>query len=133
MDLKTFITEALVQIQEGVQGAIDKRMASEANTGAINPQFEPFDEGRDGLVEKVQFDVAVTVASGETSALGGGISVLQFTAEGKKSNSKEHSSVSRIQFSVRIIPPLTRVHDRENKGARVAYAGERNDMTSSDV
>jgi hypothetical protein len=133
MDLKTFISEALVQIQEGVQDAIDKRMASDTNTGAINPQFEPFEEGREGLVEKVHFDVAVTATSGESAGLGGGISVLQLSAEARKSKSKEDSSVSRIQFSVRIIPPLTRIHDRDNKGGRVAYAGEHNDLTASDV
>jgi len=128
MDIQTFVTEALVQIQEGVQNAIDRRMSSDTNTGAINPQFSPFDEGREALVEKVHFDLAVTVKSSEASGAGGSISILQISLDGKKSKSQEEDMVSRIQFSVRIIPPLTRI--RDDLGPRTVVAVEGGNVIS---
>lgn len=131
MDIRTFVTEALVQIQEGVQSAIDRRMSSDINTGAINPQFSPFDKGRDALVEKVHFDLAVTVRSSEASGAGGSISILQISFDGNKSKSQEEDTVSRIQFAVRIIPPLTRIHD--DLGSRTVVADGGNLISGRNV
>lgn len=109
MDLKTFVGETLVQIQEGVQLAIDRRMASVSNAGAINPNFERLEDSAK-IVEKVQFDVAVTAVDSSEGDLRGGLKVWSLELGGKGSKASENSVVSRIQFSVRILPPMTQIH-----------------------
>lgn len=106
MELKEFVAETLVAIQEGVAEAI--RRADEMKVvGRINPVWRG-DEKIDWkeYVQPVEFDVAVTTT--DKSAAGGkaGIkvfSIADVNAEGSKS--WEHSTVSRIKFSIPISPP----------------------------
>ena len=108
MDLKTFVAETLVQIQEGVQMAIDRRMASDRNSGAVNPNFESLEDAAK-IVEKVQFDVAVTAVDSSEGELKGELKVWSLELGAKGSKATENSVVSRIQFSVRILPPMTQI------------------------
>ncbi|MEQ1618393.1 MAG: hypothetical protein ABL883_08630 [Terricaulis sp.] len=92
MDLKTFVAETLVQIQEGVQLAIDRRMASDKNSGAVNPNFEPLEDAAK-IVEKVQFDVVTAVDSAE-GELKGGLKVWSLELGAKGSKAAENSVVT---------------------------------------
>lgn len=114
MDVKTFVAETLVQIQEGVQLAIDRRMASVGNAGAINPNFKPLEDSAE-IVEKVQFDVAVTTVDSSEGEVRGGLKVWSLELGGKGNKASENSVVSRIQFAVRILPPVTQINRGEKK------------------
>jgi hypothetical protein len=107
MDLKDFITATLVQIQEGVQAAIEQRSGSGNSAGVINPAFGSANNIGTMHQQVVEFDVAVTVSDKAGAAAKGGLkifSVVDIGGEGSKSN--EQSTVSRIKFGVPIIPPM---------------------------
>lgn len=107
MELREFIAETLAQIQEGVDDAIKRRSATDGAAGVINPVFGTTMNaaGADHL-QKVEFDIAVTV-SDKTS--GGGkavVKVLGVELGGEVSKGAEQSTVSRIKFTVPVIPPV---------------------------
>ena len=108
MELRDFVTESLVQIQEGVQEAIHRIMRSPSqNAGKINPLWTDrtgSSSWRD-YVQKVEFDVAVTVTDKQGREGKAGIKVFE-VAElgGGSSKSTEQSSVSRIKFTIPIVP-----------------------------
>lgn len=108
MDLKTFVAETLCQIQQGVQEAINRR-SEEGGEGVINPHYGRYDEETKEIVEKVQFDVAVTVSEGEEKEGRAGLRVLSVGLDGAAKGSKASETVSRVQFAVRIVPPVTKV------------------------
>ncbi len=109
MELREFVTETLIAIQEGVQEAIH-RWTEGQRTGVINPVWNV----KDGVTvdwkdyeRVVEFDVAVT-ATDKAGATGkGGIKVFTVVDVGAEgSTSSERSTVSRIKFSIPIVPPL---------------------------
>ena len=107
MELKEFITESLVQIQEGVQDAINRRASLTDAAGVINPVWGTSGDDisfRD--MQKVEFDVAVTAT--DRTAGGGKAGLRIFSAEvgADASKSVENSTVSRIKFTVPFIPPV---------------------------
>lgn len=108
MNLKTFISATLIEIQSGVQAAIDHTVKHKVG-GAINPSWGGTKDISASLVEKVQFDIAVTVSDKATGSAEGGINVVGINIGGSGSDSTETSNVSRIQFSIPIIPPVTTI------------------------
>jgi hypothetical protein len=117
MDLKTFVAETLCQIQEGVELAIQKR-AESGGGGAINPHFSPFEEATKAIVEKVSFDVAITVTEGEQREGQAGLRVWSIGAGVAAKGAKSNEIVSRVQFSVPIVPPTTNVKQDESDDRR---------------
>jgi hypothetical protein len=95
-----------------VAKAIDRR-DEEGLAGRISPVFsDPTNPILDWtkLVEKVEFDVAVTEArTGEASA-GGGLEVFSVKVGGKGSVKQEQSSINRIRFSVPVLFPAQITH-----------------------
>jgi len=103
MTLQEFVTETLLQITRGV---------AEAQKGNSNiaPNVEVRPGNSDALLVAgrmsfvafpVEFDVAVTVTDKTAAEAKGAIAIVQvFSAGGGKSTTLEHSSVSRIKFSV---------------------------------
>lgn len=80
MELREFIAETLVQIQEDVQDAIKRRASGESSAGVINPVFGiNMDAAGDTHIQKVEFDVAVTVT--EKSGGGGKAGIKVFSME----------------------------------------------------
>jgi hypothetical protein len=98
MDIKTFVSEALTQIIQGVEEAQAKSASS-----AINPAF-----GKAALSEEnnVEFDIAVTMEKGTESKAG--IAVLSGMLGAHGRTSKSDTTVSRIKFSVPIAFCLTK-------------------------
>ena len=109
MDLKEFIAETLVEIQQGVQLAIQKTRESQTN-GVINPVWGTSKDVGASHIKEVKFDIAVTVSDKASGQVGGGIKVMGVSIGGDASESEERSHVSRIQFSIPVVPPVTEVH-----------------------
>jgi len=105
MDLKTFITETLVGIVEGVAEA-QKRITEHHPTAAVVLLDRPADEENrpNPIFKSVSFDVAITSAQEETSETRGEgklrVYVINAGIDGKDVSSNKSSSASRVQFSV---------------------------------
>lgn len=118
MKLREFIAETLVEIQQGVAKAIDRR-DQEGLAGRISPIFsDPNDKDLDWtkLIEKVEFDVAVTVSRAGEATGGGAIEVFTAKISGRGSFKEEHSSVNRIKFSVPVLFPAQVTHPTSPRG-----------------
>lgn len=110
MELREFIAETLTEIQQGVQDAIRRRTGSDFR-GAINPVWG-IDTNAIGpdCLQKVEFDVAVTVTEKSVGGGKAGIKVFSIELGGELSKGAEQSTVSRIKFSIPIAPPVQMVH-----------------------
>ena len=107
MDLREFVKETLIQITMGVQDAITVHSDMDGALGVINPVWGPDASAISAEhAQKVEFDVAVTV----TDKMGGSgkasIKVLSFELGAEGNKSIEHSTVSRVKFSVPIVPAV---------------------------
>jgi hypothetical protein len=102
MDLKDFVADVISQIQDGVTEAIN-RHDRRGTVGRINPKF-PEDKWKD-LVQKIEFDIAVTESSKKSGEGGGGVQVHFFNASGKGSISKENSMTNRVKFTIPVALP----------------------------
>ena len=100
MELRDFIAKTISEIQNEVQLAIDETADVK---GAVNPVWGEGNVNRDN-VQDVHFDIAVTAIDRESGEGGAGIRVMGVGVDGKLSTSTENSQVSRIQFSIPIIP-----------------------------
>ena len=99
MDLKSFITETLKQIIEGVQDA-QKYISDKKIPATIHPKRSKEN------IESVDFDVAVTSTESNSSGLSGGIKVASiFSIGGEGKNQLSEKNVSRIKFKVQIELP----------------------------
>jgi len=116
INLQEFVTEALVQIVEGVKQA---QTRVEDSGAKINPVDSVVDKGvhkyaKGGYSsgefgQAVEFDVAVTAV--DRGDLKGGIGVVSglLNAGYKAEKGSETSSVSRIKFSVPVFLPRQQV------------------------
>jgi len=108
MDLEQFVFETLGQIVTGVEKAQDKYAKLQGSQ--INPDLHL---GRNrGMapaistdqygaeIERVEFDVALTISESKETGGGGGIKVLSLGADLKHAQIKETNTVSRVRFSV---------------------------------
>ena len=107
MDLKTFVSQALIQIVEGVNEA---RSAVKSTGATVNPTFfgdvknmpknGSYHIGSGKLAQSVEFDVALTVAEGTETKGGIGVfsGVINLGSSGQSNN--ENVSVSRVKFTV---------------------------------
>jgi len=109
MKLRKFIADALMEIHYGVQEAIERRDEARL-AGRISPAFmDQADAQIDWtkLVEKVEFDLAVTDVRSKQGNVGGGLEILsiaKFNAKGAIKDEK--SAVNRIRFNVPILLPV---------------------------
>jgi hypothetical protein len=108
MELKEFIASTLGEIQEGVQMAIKATSESDVN-GVINPSWGGINNINASLIQNINFDIAVTVADEEKAGMKGGIKVVGISVGGEDTATSKTSRVSRIQFSIPVIPPVTKV------------------------
>ncbi len=106
MALHEFITATLLDIQRGVQNAIDTARTEKLH-GAINPSWRDMAGAAVHDVQKVQFDIAVTVSDKNSVGAKSGISVLGLKLGVDGASTGESSHESRIQFTVPVVPPTT--------------------------
>ena len=106
MELEEFVKTSLIQIMRGVKTAQHEWAVDMHGGGVINPSFG--DADLPNRVQEVKFDVAVTTSSRNEVGGGGGIKVWAADLSGKATHNSENSSVSRIAFTVPILPaPIT--------------------------
>ncbi|WP_068859711.1 hypothetical protein [Perlucidibaca aquatica] len=120
MDLKDFVASSLQQIAEGILEAGDALKDTNAvvnpakirvNSGdsqaygrtASNALANPDSESR--VVEKVSFDVAVTVQEGTETQAGIKVSVMSFGLGAGGQSNAASGSESRISFSIPMVFP----------------------------
>jgi hypothetical protein len=106
MELEEFVKNSIVQIMKGIQSAQEDWNFKCSGYGVISPAWD----GPDDFIHRIQevkFDVAVTAATKLEGGGGGGIKVVAFDISGKISHTAENNTVSRISFSVPILPPTT--------------------------
>jgi hypothetical protein len=105
MELQEFVTETLVAIQKGVAEAIT-RAEEDKTIGAINPVWSDDKVDWKDHVQLVEFDVAVTATDKSSGGGKGSIKILSIAEVGAEgSKSLERSTVSRVKFSIPIVPP----------------------------
>lgn len=100
MDLKDFVRESITQIMDGVQEAIDERGSK---YGVINPAWNT---AHQAIASPVEFDIAVTAVDKNEKGVNAGLKIWSVEFGGKGNISAENSTVSRIKFSIPIIPPV---------------------------
>ena len=76
-------------------------------SGAIIPNPEGRENTDSALVQEVEFDIAVTVSDEEKAGVNAGIKVVGLSAGGEDSAISKTSKISRIRFTIPIIPPVT--------------------------
>jgi hypothetical protein len=113
VELEEFIRTSLLQIMKGVktaqtEWAADGSGGRVSGGGVINPSWGGPDDFPN-RVQEVKFDIAVTAASKTEGGGGGGIKVLSVDLSGKVARSAEHNTVSRISFTVPILPATTTI------------------------
>jgi hypothetical protein len=91
VDVKTFVSETLKQIQAGICEAIRDKVMVENDFG--------------GVIKPVHFDIAVTITDENNKEGSGGLQVFGIGLAGKAATSSSASTVSRIQFEVPLVLP----------------------------
>ncbi len=109
MKLDDFISESIKQIIDGIEIATVHAETKGAKISGKNLGFIGakngagivfYNRGTEEIVERIDFDIAVTIKEGDKSKGGIGLHVggIGIGAQGQIEN--ENSSVSRIKFSV---------------------------------
>jgi hypothetical protein len=106
MELEEFVHSSIVQIMRGIKSAQEEWDTNASGYGVISPAWDGPDDFRN-RIQEVKFDVAVTAATKTEGGGGGGIKVVALDISGKISRSAEKNTVSRISFSIPILPPTT--------------------------
>lgn len=112
MELKSFVTQALCDV---VQGVLDAQTSLGENGKYINPQLAteqgPLEKQGQQVsiygqrVQQVEFDVAVTATEGTGTKGGIGVVAGMLALGSQGQSSAEQSNASRIKFSVSICLP----------------------------
>ena len=117
MDLQNFITQTLVQIAKGVEGASAELKDSSA---IVNPRnvsgthnansnvYGYLDENKKfyRAVQQIEFDVAVVASKGTETKGGIGIMVGSIGLGSHGKSDAENSSHSRIKFKIPMVFPF---------------------------
>lgn len=105
MELRDFVTNTLVDIAEGVRRAQHELAESGAR---VNPLlFERGHTTGHAPIEKIQFDVAVSV--GEETGTTGKVNVVAYVmgVSGERQHDRQSERISRVQFTVPMVLPTT--------------------------
>jgi hypothetical protein len=112
LELEEFVSNTLVQVMHGIMKAQKEWSSKCSGYGVISPAWDGPDDYRN-RTQNGTFDVAITAASKSEGDGGGGIKVIALAdVSGKFNRSVESSTVSRISFSVPILPPTTTIEKR---------------------
>lgn len=116
MDLKTFVTETLSQIAEGVTDAQRrcKELGARVNpkvSGNYREHEELWVDDGGAAAQFVDFDVAITASEGTGTKGGIGITVGAFALGSSGQSQAEKSASSRVRFFVPLVLPPERHGD----------------------
>lgn len=113
MELKEFISEALIQIVSGIEDAQGKIEGSNAE---ISPRYDNrqqtmmdklklIQSSKGNIIQNVDFDIAVSATEGTGTKAGVGVLAGVFNLEAGGSSNQENQTASRIKFSVPVTLP----------------------------
>lgn len=120
MDLKDFIATSLTQIAEGILTASEALSGTDAQ---VNPtHMQTYSNAAQGygrtltaavpeqgrIVERVEFDVAVTAESSESGKGGLKVGIASFGLNAGAEATDKSGSTSRIQFGIPMVFPSKR-------------------------
>ena len=109
IEINTFIENAITEILQGVASAheyIKQRDPSE--TGALNPYFVNDDDHlRKELIRDINFDVAINIETKTEKSGGAKAKIYVVDAGGEFKKNDTTGQLSRVQFSVPIVFPIT--------------------------
>jgi aromatic ring-opening dioxygenase LigB subunit len=121
MELKDFISSTIEEISRGILTAGEQlkdtnaivsphdfkinSQSSQAFGRTINPNLVDHVEGGTRVVQKVDFDIAVTIDEADKTNAGAKISVLSIGIGAGVETASKTGSISRIQFSVPVVFP----------------------------
>lgn len=120
MDLRTFITETLCQISDGM---IDAQAALKDKGVRVNPPYTIDIHGNFQNTEKntnpnfsehfqvIDFDIALTVTDDKKSSGGMMLSVLAAKLGGSVEKDQSTAAVSRVQFRIAALLPQCKFED----------------------
>lgn len=127
MELQDFIAGTLVQIARGVENAAEQLKGSKA---IVNPRNVSTQGGNrpDNIygylstekkffkvVQRIEFDVAVTAEKGKETKGGIGIQVGSIGIGSQGRSESTNSTISRIRFSVPMVLPMENApHDEQD-------------------
>ena len=103
MELRDFVRDSLVQLMCGITDAQNELMKSNGASGVVNPIWND-QKNLNNHTQLVNFDIAVTASDQTTTGGHGGIKVWSVEIGGKLETLGVQSSVSRIAFSVPVLP-----------------------------
>lgn len=112
MELEEFIRSSILQIMRDITAAQDEWKRPTAGEGTISPVWGG-PEDLPNRLQEVKFDVAVTAAAKNETSGGGGIKVVALDLSGKLGRSTESSTISRIAFTIPILPPTVAIRKLE--------------------
>ena len=107
MELKTFITQSLNQIIDGVADAQQYALQKSPNLGPVQirgdkPGFA-FTDTPGRMASIIEFDVAISVSANDLAEGGTGIFVGALGVGVKGTEEHKNSTINRIRFSVPVI------------------------------
>lgn len=117
MELREFVKEALTEILSGVRDAQDELNQQQGPRGVINPTWNDQEDLAEH-VQVVKFDVAVTASDQATKGGKAGIKVWAIEAGGKVEEQTQNKTMSRISFTIPILPSTTTVHGAKKPAKR---------------
>jgi len=117
MELQEFISTTLVQIARGIEDAAKQLLDTKA---IVNPRnVRPMPDRSDTvygilntekqfhkIVQKIDFDVAVTAEKGSKTKGGVGIQVGSIGVGTQAQSDRTSSTISRIKFSIPMVLPM---------------------------
>ena len=122
MELKEFITQTLININQGI---IDAQEKTKDSGFIINPKnftkknvntYEPFD-GKPAQVQEIEFNVVVNVAEGNDAKIAVGVFTGMLSGGASNSNQNNNSTQTTIKF---ILPVQFPSNDQlKNSGTRI--------------
>tara|TARA_A200000159_G_C7324943_1_gene340501 strand:+ start:252 stop:629 length:378 start_codon:yes stop_codon:yes gene_type:complete len=120
MELKDFISKTLIEIYSGVNDAI-REIDTNNLGGAINPMDTSHIQKVDlkDYASPLKFDIAVTTSDKDAGDFKGGIKVWSVEIGGSSASEKSNSEVTRVQFSVPMLLPITDIKTKTTNGVLV--------------
>ncbi|WP_155931629.1 trypco2 family protein [Methylopila sp. 73B] len=112
MEIKDFIKEAIIQVQQGVREAGDYLRKNDGR-GLINPVWTK-EKYHEDLIRNIDFDIAITATTEKKGSAG--LKIPGLAVDLGASAGRENQTANRIKFSLPIIFPITHKYKNPEGG-----------------
>jgi hypothetical protein len=121
MELKDFVKESIVQVSKGIDEAnkdldeldamvnpmyVTMNSDSAQSYGRTSTRDSGYSDADSRVIQKVDFDIAVTIEKGEEASAGAKISIASFALGADAKTDSNNKSQSRIKFSLPVVFPV---------------------------